>query len=84
MFLFSLLVTVLSGTAQIVDKVWPKEMTLLSQWHSVVPTIYKWDSNIYMLNLNSLTVSDMCLSGRKCFSDRFVYTFLGQLSAPMV
>lgn len=41
MFLFSLLVTAPSGTAQIVDKVWPSEMTLLSQWNSVVPTIYK-------------------------------------------
>lgn len=84
MFLLSLLVIVPSGTAQIVGRKWPKGRTLLSQWHWVLSTVYKWDSNIDVLNFNSHTASDLCLPDHKCFSARFIGAFLEQLSAPVV
>lgn len=84
MFLLSLLVIVPSGTAQIVGRKWPEGRTLLSQWHWVLSTVYKWDSNIDVLNFNSHTAPDLCLPDHKCFSARFIGAFLEQLSAPVV
>lgn len=55
-------------------------MILLSQWHSAVCTVYKWDSDIYVLNLNPHSTFDLCLSVCK----DLLACSLEQLPAPVV
>ena len=59
-------------------------MILLSQWHLVVDTVYEWDSDIYVLNLNSHSAFDLCLSAHKRFPARFIGTLPEQIPAPVV
>lgn len=84
MFLHSSLLTVPSWSTRAVGSEWSEETILLSQWHSVVCTVYEWDSDIYVLNLNSHSAFDSCLSAHKCFPARFIGTLPEQLPAPVV
>lgn len=84
MFLHSLLVTVPSWGTQVVDREWSEEMILLSQWHLVICAVYERDTDIYMLNLNSHSAFDLCISAHKYFPARFVGTLPEQLPVPVV
>lgn len=57
---------------------------LLSQWHSVICTVYEWDSGIYVLTLIFHSAFDLCLSAHKYFPARFIGTLPEQFPAPMV